>query len=197
MAREPDRVARLGRAVCEGLLAGGVLPVLKHIPGHGRARVDSHYACPVVESGHQRAVAHRFRAVPRAGGDAVGDDRAYRLPGDRPGGAGDVVAAGDRRDRARRDRLRRRAGFGRSVDARARRRARRARAAGARRRLRPGAALQRRPGRDGGDRRGGTPGVAPRRRRGSPAARRCAAGSPLSTARDAERRFDALLAGAR
>ncbi len=50
---EPDRVARLGRAVCEGLLAGGVLPVLKHIPGHGRARVDSHYACPLVESGHQ------------------------------------------------------------------------------------------------------------------------------------------------
>ncbi len=45
---EPDRVARLARAVCEGLLAGGVLPVLKHIPGHGRARVDSHYACPTV-----------------------------------------------------------------------------------------------------------------------------------------------------
>ena len=43
---EPERVARLGRAVCEGLLEGGVLPVLKHIPGHGRARVDSHYACP-------------------------------------------------------------------------------------------------------------------------------------------------------
>ena len=47
---EPARVARLGRAFCEGLLAGGVLPVLKHIPGHGRARVDSHRACPVVES---------------------------------------------------------------------------------------------------------------------------------------------------
>jgi beta-N-acetylhexosaminidase len=47
---EPDRVARLGRAVCEGLIEGGVLPVLKHIPGHGRARVDSHYACPVVET---------------------------------------------------------------------------------------------------------------------------------------------------
>ena len=30
---EPDRVAQLGRAVCEGLLAGGVLPVIKHIPG--------------------------------------------------------------------------------------------------------------------------------------------------------------------
>ena len=49
---EPERVARLGLAVCEGLIEGGVLPVLKHIPGHGRARVDSHYACPTVETGH-------------------------------------------------------------------------------------------------------------------------------------------------
>jgi beta-N-acetylhexosaminidase len=49
---EPERIVRLGRAVCEGLIEGGVLPVLKHIPGHGRARVDSHYACPVVETGH-------------------------------------------------------------------------------------------------------------------------------------------------
>jgi beta-N-acetylhexosaminidase len=47
---EPERVARLGRAFCEGLLAGGVLPVIKHIPGHGRARVDSHRACPRVEA---------------------------------------------------------------------------------------------------------------------------------------------------
>jgi beta-N-acetylhexosaminidase len=48
---EATRVALLGRAFCEGLLAGGVLPVLKHIPGHGRARVDSHRACPRVETG--------------------------------------------------------------------------------------------------------------------------------------------------
>ncbi|HXP30822.1 MAG TPA: beta-N-acetylhexosaminidase [Stellaceae bacterium] len=41
-------VTTLGRAVCAGLLAGGVLPVLKHIPGHGRAAVDSHVALPVV-----------------------------------------------------------------------------------------------------------------------------------------------------
>jgi beta-N-acetylhexosaminidase len=47
---EPDRVARLGRAVCQALLEGGVLPVIKHIPGHGRARVDSHYACPIVDT---------------------------------------------------------------------------------------------------------------------------------------------------
>ena len=49
---DPDRVARLGRAVCEGLLEGAVLPVIKHIPGHGRARVDSHDSCPLVETGH-------------------------------------------------------------------------------------------------------------------------------------------------
>lgn len=45
---EPETVARIGHAACEGLLAGGVLPVLKHIPGHGRGTVDSHLACPLV-----------------------------------------------------------------------------------------------------------------------------------------------------
>jgi beta-N-acetylhexosaminidase len=45
---DPALVADLGRAVCEGLLAGGVLPVIKHIPGHGRATVDSHLALPRV-----------------------------------------------------------------------------------------------------------------------------------------------------
>lgn len=45
---EPGRVALLGRAVCAGLRAGGVLPVIKHIPGHGRASVDSHLSLPVV-----------------------------------------------------------------------------------------------------------------------------------------------------
>jgi beta-N-acetylhexosaminidase len=50
---DPERVVRLAGAVCQGLLNGGVLPVLKHIPGHGRARVDSHYACPVVEAEHE------------------------------------------------------------------------------------------------------------------------------------------------
>ena len=46
----PDEVAVLGRAACEGLIAGGVLPVLKHIPGHGRAAVDSHLELPMVEA---------------------------------------------------------------------------------------------------------------------------------------------------
>jgi beta-N-acetylhexosaminidase len=43
-------VATLGRAAAEGLLAGGVLPVIKHIPGHGRARADSHDELPVVDA---------------------------------------------------------------------------------------------------------------------------------------------------
>ena len=47
---EPERVARLAGAVCAGLLEGAVLPIVKHIPGHGRARVDSHHACPCVET---------------------------------------------------------------------------------------------------------------------------------------------------
>lgn len=49
-ADTPDEVAALGRAAAEGLIAGGVLPVIKHIPGHGRAHADSHKALPVVEA---------------------------------------------------------------------------------------------------------------------------------------------------
>lgn len=47
----PALVARLGRAAIEGFLSAGVIPVIKHIPGHGRARVDSHHELPVVEAG--------------------------------------------------------------------------------------------------------------------------------------------------
>lgn len=46
----PEQVALLGRAVCAGLLAGGVLPVVKHVPGHGRAGADSHASLPVVDA---------------------------------------------------------------------------------------------------------------------------------------------------
>ena len=44
----PAQVTALAKAVAEGLIAGGVLPVVKHIPGHGRATADSHLALPVV-----------------------------------------------------------------------------------------------------------------------------------------------------
>lgn len=43
-------VAALGRAAAEGLTQGGVAPVIKHMPGHGRATVDSHLALPVVRA---------------------------------------------------------------------------------------------------------------------------------------------------
>lgn len=49
-AQDPETVAQLGRAAAEGLLAGGVLPVIKHMPGHGRAFADSHHALPVVHA---------------------------------------------------------------------------------------------------------------------------------------------------
>lgn len=51
---EPGKVAAIARAVADGLAEGGVLSVLKHIPGHGRATADSHAKLPVVNT--QRAV---------------------------------------------------------------------------------------------------------------------------------------------
>ncbi|HEY4836225.1 MAG TPA: beta-N-acetylhexosaminidase [Bradyrhizobium sp.] len=47
---EPKKVAAIGRAVTEGLEQGGVLPVLKHIPGHGRATADTHFRLPEVDT---------------------------------------------------------------------------------------------------------------------------------------------------
>jgi beta-N-acetylhexosaminidase len=49
-AANADEIAILGRAAAEGLLAGCVMPVMKHIPGHGRAGADSHLALPIVEA---------------------------------------------------------------------------------------------------------------------------------------------------
>ncbi|WP_270733045.1 glycoside hydrolase family 3 N-terminal domain-containing protein [Shimia sp. Alg240-R146] len=45
---DSDSVSRIGRAVADGLSDGGVLPVVKHMPGHGRAVVDSHFDLPTV-----------------------------------------------------------------------------------------------------------------------------------------------------
>jgi beta-N-acetylhexosaminidase len=57
---DPQMVAVLGRSTCEGLLDGGVLPVVKHIPGHGRATSDSHYTLPVVDADLATLVASDF-----------------------------------------------------------------------------------------------------------------------------------------
>ena len=50
LGSEPLRVAAMGRAVIEGLRAGGVVGVVKHVPGHGRALADSHVELPVVDA---------------------------------------------------------------------------------------------------------------------------------------------------
>jgi beta-N-acetylhexosaminidase len=46
---DPDVVIALGRAVMDGMLAGGVLPVIKDVPGHGRAKADSHRELPRID----------------------------------------------------------------------------------------------------------------------------------------------------
>jgi beta-N-acetylhexosaminidase len=46
---DPETVIALGRAVMDGCLSGGVLPVIKHVPGHGRATADSHLALPRID----------------------------------------------------------------------------------------------------------------------------------------------------
>jgi beta-N-acetylhexosaminidase len=55
-----EEVAFLGRAAAEGLIAGGVLPVIKHIPGHGRAIADSHLELPVVDASYEDLDARDF-----------------------------------------------------------------------------------------------------------------------------------------
>lgn len=50
---DPETVAALGAEMARGLMDGGVLPVIKHIPGHGRATLDSHDALPVVTASRE------------------------------------------------------------------------------------------------------------------------------------------------
>lgn len=57
---DPETVAILGREAAEGLLDGGVLPVIKHIPGHGRAFSDSHKALPAVDTPLEDLRRHDF-----------------------------------------------------------------------------------------------------------------------------------------
>ncbi|HEY1311402.1 MAG TPA: beta-N-acetylhexosaminidase [Pseudolabrys sp.] len=65
---EPGKVAAIAGAIAEGLLAGGVLPVVKHLPGHGRATADSHHKLPVVDTNRATLEATDFAAFkPLAG----------------------------------------------------------------------------------------------------------------------------------
>ena len=196
---DPATVATLGRAVCEGLLAGGVLPVIKHIPGHGRAAVDSHHALPR---------GRRPRAPSSSAPISRRSARSPTMPWAMT--AHIVYAAIDAEQPATLSPRRDRRGDPRLASAstaccfptisRCRRLPGRlgARAgARARRRLRSGAALQRRDERDDRSRGGGRPLTRGGAGGASRAARRARLRAPSrSTARAAERRFAALLAGA-
>lgn len=57
LGSDPMQVAALGRAVLDGLASGGVVGVVKHMPGHGRAPCDSHKALPVVEATEEELAA--------------------------------------------------------------------------------------------------------------------------------------------
>ena len=59
---DPKKVAAIARAVTDGLEQGGILPILKHIPGHGRATADSHLALPVVDASRNELESIDFAA---------------------------------------------------------------------------------------------------------------------------------------
>jgi beta-N-acetylhexosaminidase len=58
----PDKVAALAGAIARGLMNGGVLPVVKHLPGHGRATADSHQSLPVVAASREELESSDFSA---------------------------------------------------------------------------------------------------------------------------------------
>ncbi|MDR7032785.1 beta-N-acetylhexosaminidase [Mesorhizobium sp. BE184] len=58
--KEPKIVTALGRASAEGLMSGGVMPVMKHIPGHGRAVADTHFELPTVTTSLKDLRKHDF-----------------------------------------------------------------------------------------------------------------------------------------
>ncbi|MDQ6434953.1 beta-N-acetylhexosaminidase [Mesorhizobium sp. LHD-90] len=58
--KDPKTVAALGGAAAEGLLSGGVLPVMKHMPGHGRAFSDTHFELPTVDTPLEELRRHDF-----------------------------------------------------------------------------------------------------------------------------------------
>lgn len=58
--KDPESVTALGRAAAEGLMSGGVLPVMKHIPGHGRAFSDTHFELPFLDTPIEELRAHDF-----------------------------------------------------------------------------------------------------------------------------------------
>jgi beta-N-acetylhexosaminidase len=98
---DPETIARLGQACCDGLTAGGVMPVIKHIPGHGRATADSHLELPHVET--KRAVLEAtdfapFRALRHAPAAMTAHIVYDDLDAGNPGSSSSTVVSGIIRD---------------------------------------------------------------------------------------------------
>lgn len=68
---EPNIVSAMGTASARGLKAGGLLPIIKHIPGHGRANADSHLALPVVDTPHGELSKTDFVPFKRLNGEVM------------------------------------------------------------------------------------------------------------------------------
>lgn len=68
---DPVTVGEIGKAAAAGLVAGGVLPVMKHIPGHGRGMADSHHELPVVDASRAELEAHDFPPFQRLKGELM------------------------------------------------------------------------------------------------------------------------------
>ena len=91
-SHRPERVAAMGRAVAQGLFAGGVAPVVKHMPGHGRARVDSHHELPVVNCARKELPNAISRRSSRSGDLPMAMSAHVVLTGIDPRSSGNRVA---------------------------------------------------------------------------------------------------------
>ena len=91
LGSEPMQVAALGRAMLDGMASAGVVGIIKHMPGHGRALVDSHKELPVVEASAEELETD-LEPFERLASRADGDDGACRLHGLGCGAAGEPVA---------------------------------------------------------------------------------------------------------
>jgi beta-N-acetylhexosaminidase len=69
--KDPKTVAEMGHAAAHGLKAGGALPVMKHIPGHGRGFADSHHELPVVDTPLAELRAHDFAPFKALAGELM------------------------------------------------------------------------------------------------------------------------------
>jgi beta-N-acetylhexosaminidase len=70
--KDPLTVTEMGRAAADGLKAGGLLPVMKHMPGHGRGFADSHHALPVVDTPLEELDTHDFAPFKALAGELMG-----------------------------------------------------------------------------------------------------------------------------